>query len=966
MNKKLRKVIIILLILVVIGVSLFFIIRNKLKPVVNDYTVQGDSISQENEEIETSDEDEGSSAEESEESTSKLSSLVKVIGEENANNVNAGIVSLQTNSDSTISMTLNSTGAPEFEDYEKGDIFILDGNEQTPFKEVYIGKIVSKTTDSSGNLIVKTENPTLDEVFDEVHINETTLLSEENVNNINTIDGVNVRFVDDLETEMTNLNNIESTDYTVTYLDEINYDDIETVQTDNLNFEGKSLVIDFDTGVEFDLNKKEVTTKAVADISNEVISDIELNSSVKQGEEKPAATQEGDESDSTQEESSANQGGPIQAESEGSLESSSKISLGLSGKIGVENLSSKINLDFNIFEGGMRDLSWEFGGKAIANVELYGKYKGTLGGKETSAVLGDKDIAAIKCSGLSKKAFPIAYIDFTGTPLYFDQVYSGIEFMPVSCGLMIYSDVEGNITVSVSAGMNYSREFNYKLTVFEDGKLCSDMLESSSTESGSLELNFSAKIYTDITCLGFSGLITIANVNVLELGLIDIGAEAEAEFTATSVSNMVQAEDGSYNWVKDEENSKIEADGYIRGYFKALEIRIRMKFATEGLIADWGFELSKDFTYNFTLIDLTIFQLGEKTETTYDPGTMEYSLVTAKDSDFEYYKEYSEKTSESKLIKRNEALQTEELETDGDFIGICGIDIGYVYIFKTGKSGGYDIYRVAKDGISEKNKIILSGVDTILLEDETYFYYVDKDEINKVQMIDRSTLEDKTLQTFDKGIKPFYMADTGTAFYVACEDTEDNISWLFGEAVVEYYYINESSEDPLIAENLFTRPGKFSYSISTTIVDKTLLRGTSSAYYMNTPAGSIQIETTVGWNELEDGVFTVEELDGVNTMYLYSASDGSKKTLVQVNNGNALWTVIKGNDGYYYFLDQAESGVGLYKLDIGTSTKTLVKEYNEFSINLESCGVASLGSTLFFYEMPNDNTLNVKYRYTIY
>ena len=941
MNKKLRKAIIILLILVVIGVSLFFIIRNKLKPVVNDYTVQGDSISQENEEIETSDEDEGSSEEESEESTAKLSSLVKVIGEENANNVNAGIVSLQTNSDSTISMTLNSTGAPEFEDYEKGDIFILDGNEQTPFKEVYIGKIVSKSTDSSGNLIVKTENPTLDEVFDEVHINETTLLSEENVNNINTIDGVNVRFVDDLETEMTNLDNIESTDYTVTYLDNINYDDIETVQTDNLNFEGKSLVIDFDTGVEFNLDTKQVTTKAIADISNEVISDIGLESSVTQGGEEPAG-------------------------SESTLEASNKISLGLSGKIGVENLSSKINLDFNIFEGGMRDLSWEFGGKAIANVELYGKYEGTLGGEETSAVLGDKDIAAIKCSGLSKKAFPIAYIDFTGTSLYFDQIYSGIAFIPVSCGLMIYSDVEGNITVSVSAGMNYSREFNYKLTVFEDGKLCSDMLESSSTESGSLELNFSAKIYTDITCLGFSGLITIANVNVLELGLIDIGAEAEAEFTATSVSNMVQAEDGSYNWVKDEENSKIEADGYIRGYFKALEIRIRMKFATEGLIADWGFELSKDFTYNFTLIDLTIFQLGEKTETTYDPGTMEYSLVTAKDSDFEYYKEYSEKTSESKLIKRNEALQTEELETDGDFIGICGIDTGYVYIFKTGKSGGYDIYRVAKDGVSEKNKIILSGVDNILLEDETYFYYVDKDEINKVQMIDRSTLEDKTLQTFSNGIKPFYMVDTGTAFYVACEDTEDDISWLFGEAPVEYYYINESSEDPLVAENLFTRPSKFSYSVSTTIVDKTLLRGTSSAYYMNTPAGSIQIETDVGWNEFEDGVFTVEELDGINTMYLYSASDGSKKTLVQVNNGNALWTVIKGNDGYYYFLDQAESGVGLYKLDIGTSTKTLVKEYNEFSINLESCGVASLGSTLFFYEMPNDNTLNVKYRYTIY
>ena len=201
---------------------------------------------------------------------------------------------------------------------------------------------------------------------------------------------------------------------------------------------------------------------------------------------------------------------------------------------------------------------------------------------------------------------------------------------------------------------------------------------------------------------------------------------------------------------------------------------------------------------------------------------------------------------------------------------------------------------------------------------------------------------------------------------MACEDTEDNISWIFGEPAVEYYYVNESSTDVMPAENLYTRPSKYSYTISSTIVGKTLLRGTSSAYYMNTGAGTIQIETTVGWNELEDGVFTVEEADGINTMYLYSASDGSKKSVSEVNNGNALWTVIKGNDGYYYFLDQSENGVGLYKLDISSSTKTLVKQYDDFNINLDACGVARLGSTLFFYEMPNDNTLNVKYRYTIY
>lgn len=948
MKKRLKKIIIILLVLIVIGVGAFFIIKNMLKPVVNDYTVQGNASSQETEEPDNSNESE----EEITENSAKLSSLVKVIGEENANNVNAGIVSLETNSDSTISITLNSVGAPEFENYEKGDIFILDGNSETPFGEVYVGKIVSKTTDSSGNLIVKTENPTLDEVFDEVHIDETTLLTEENIDNIATADGISVRFVDDLDAEMTNVSD-QGTDYKVTYLDGINYDDAKLVQTTDLANANASFVIEIDTGLEYDFRTKQLTTKAKADITNEV------NAELLNGYEEYS-------SDNSESYNYENKTEAQQASDTGSASISSKIELGLSGKIGIENLSSTLDFDFDIFKGGVQDLSWEFGGKAVANLGIDGKYEGSIGGEETSNTFGDKNIYAIKCEGLSKKTFPIAYIDFTGTQLQFDQVYQGIAFMPVACGVMIYSDIEGNITVSFSTSVEYSNEFNYKLTVFEDGKLCSDMIDFTTEETGKAEFKFAAKLYTDFTFLGFSGLISVCNINLLEVGLIDLGVEAEAEFTVNLVSNLTKAEDGTYSWVKDEENSSVDASGYLRGYFKSVELRLRLKLASLGVDEDSFLYLNKDLSYDFTAIDLTLFETGTKTATSYDPGYMEYSLVTASDSDFDYYKEYSEKTSSSKLIKRNRALQTEELDTDGDFIGICGIDAGYVYVFKTGASGGYDVYRVAKDGIKEKNKVVISGADTVLYEDEKNFYYVDKDDINKIKSLNRSTLKTDTLQEFEKGMKPFYMEDAGTMFYVACEDTEDNISWIFGEPAVEYYYVNESSTDVMPAENLYTRPSKYSYTISSTIVGKTLLRGTSSAYYMNTGAGTIQIETTVGWNELEDGVFTVEEADGINTMYLYSASDGSKKSVSEVNNGNALWTVVKGSDGYYYFLDQSENGVGLYKLDISSSTKTLVKQYDDFNINLDVCGVARLGSTLFFYEMPNDNTLNVKYRYTIY
>lgn len=945
MNKKLKKVIIVLLILVVIGVAGFFIIRNIIKPVVNDYTEQGNLSSMDTEGVENSDE-------EIEENSAKLSSLVKVIGEENANNVNAGIVSLVTNSDSTISMTLNSTASPEFENYEKGDIFILDGNSETPFGEVYIGKIVSKSIDSSGNLVIKTENPTLDEVFDEVHINNTTLLTEENINNIATIDGVSVRFVDDLETEMTEVSSQENS-YNVTYLDNINYDDAKLVETADIATANASFVIEIDTGLEYDFTTKQLTTKAKADITNEVNADL-LNGYKQYSE------------DNSESYSYENKTEAEKAADTGSADISSKLELGLSGKVGIENLSSTLDFDFDIFKGGVQDLSWAFGGKVVTSFGIDGKYEGKIGGEGTSNTFGDENIYAIKCEGLSKKTFPIAYIDFTGTTLQFDQVYSGISFIPVACGVMIYSDIEGNITVSFSTSVEYSNEFNYKLTVFEDGKLCSDMLDFTTEQTGKAEFKFSAKLYTDFTFLGFSGLITVCNINVLEIGLIDLGVEAEAEFSVNIVSNLTEAEDGSYSWVKDEENSSMDASGYLRGYFKLAELKLRLKLTSKGVDEDSWLYLNKDFTYDFTTIDLTLFELGTKTSTTYDDGSMEYSLVTASDNNFEYYKEYSEKTSSSKLIKRNEALQTQELDTDGDFIGICGIDEGYVYVFKTGASGGYDVYRVSKDGNTEKNKVVISGADTILLEDEKNFYYVDKDDTNKIITLDRGTLKTETLQEFEDGLKPFYMEESGTNFYVACEDTEDTWSWIFGEAAVEYYYVNESSSDVLPAESLFTKPSKYSYSVSSTIVGKTLLRGTASSYYINTPAGSTQINTTVGWNELNDGVFTVEEENGVNTMYLYSATDGSKNTLIEVNNGNALWTVVKGSDGYYYFLDQDTNGVGLYRLDISTSTKILVKQYEDFNIDLNDCGVAKLGSTLFFYEMPDDYTLNVNYRYTIY
>jgi hypothetical protein len=40
--------------------------------------------------------------------------------------------------------------------------------------------------------------------------------------------------------------------------------------------------------------------------------------------------------------------------------------------------------------------------------------------------------------------------------------------------------------------------------------------------------------------------------------------------------------------------------------------------------------------------------------------------------------------------------------------------------------------------------------------------------------------------------------------------------------------------------------------------------------------------------------------------------------------------------------------------------------YDDFPVTLEKCGMILMNGTIWFYEMPNEYTANVLYRYSLY
>lgn len=248
--KKLKKILIIALVIaLIVGILIIIANRNNKKVKVNDYTLaetQATSTTEENRTVQT------------DEVSYTINKYIKIPTEDDANKINAGITNVtQDSTTGNLILTMDSVAREAFDPYGKGDVFILNGDENTPLKEVYFGKVASKYVDSNSNLIVEVENPTLDEVFDEFHVNTSGVLTEENVKNITLADGVSFKWVDSIETDNSQTSNLDNT---------TNYQKL-----DNLNYElKKDFVLEYDAGIEYNYSDNTWTTKNASYVKDEI------------------------------------------------------------------------------------------------------------------------------------------------------------------------------------------------------------------------------------------------------------------------------------------------------------------------------------------------------------------------------------------------------------------------------------------------------------------------------------------------------------------------------------------------------------------------------------------------------------------------------------------------------------------------------------------------------------------------
>ena len=169
------------LLLAIAGGALWYFFFYQPNPVVTDET-QGERNKTE------------SDGGESRENEGILNKNIHIYTDNDARAVNESITSVEFG-DSGLILRFSGNTESGLAVLGKGDIFWLDGNESTPLKETYIGKVVSNTLQEEVRTVT-VESPMIDEVFDELYLDGEFVVNADNIKTISTVEGVTVTPVD--------------------------------------------------------------------------------------------------------------------------------------------------------------------------------------------------------------------------------------------------------------------------------------------------------------------------------------------------------------------------------------------------------------------------------------------------------------------------------------------------------------------------------------------------------------------------------------------------------------------------------------------------------------------------------------------------------------------------------------------------------------------------------------------------
>lgn len=910
--KKWKIIVSVILVLALItgGFTASFYFHKQPKVVINENAQR--KTTQDNKANTGSDGDNSNGANEA-----VLNENVKVFIEEDADKVNDAITKIQTVSGKTV-IEIKNTEGEDFAKLGKGDIFYLEGDDKTPFGETFVGKIAS-VTENDRTITMYVENPMVDEVFDSFHMDMEQELTADKLTVIDTIEGVTVEKVEDVSADFTN-NKSESE----IKIDKLNVDTADKADKAVPLAEVEKKFDDIKMNIDVDLSK----LFGLKDINNS-------KNSKKKGNK-----------------------------SKDDTKNIIDKSVTLKGEVGLKDYVAKAILDFDVTKGVhmLQNCGVQLKGQLYTNIEfnmaMQGDLRQLLHIDDTEIELGNR----IKCQGLGEKAVPIFFLGYNGGNVSVKiSSNKGIEnatkAAPVTVALMGYIDVDGNVKIEAKYVYGYTTNFDMRYIAVQDGKFV-NKTEKTINEKCDYELGVNVSADMDAH-VGASGMVYLYNLNLIDLAVVKLGVEAQGK-----------AEFKVGNHLAKEEIASVEA--YARAYLKMGDLKI--KFKTK--IDLWVVDISEGVEYATTFYEKTLWENGVRKETWFDEAQMDYGQLTAADDEYIFYKDVT-----GELVKEKDGIKTviydgEGYETNEDgsdlFFQICGIDESYLYLMKKPQDGdNYDIYRVSKDGTTSRR--ILTNVVNCLMNDKQYLYYIDGFDKNTIEKYNRETMKTEAFHKFDHEAQ-FLLSQNGNYYAI----TGDMASFAFLLGTTNYYYLlNDKGEilkdygsDPK-ESNLYIETFE-KYNVADKLVSNGYLRPTASdVYWLNkSKKKAIAAEGISGWNPKEEGIFTTQNNDSGEgyKIVLYSAENGKERKVTNVSNENAFFTLAKGEDSNWYFFDQTDTEIILYKMSNDYSNKTAITKFSREEINydLESCSTEMRNNRLYFYSIPDNSTSRVLYRYDLY
>ncbi|OUP84201.1 hypothetical protein B5F07_08680 [Lachnoclostridium sp. An169] len=889
-----RIILIVLLILLLLGAgAAWFFFFYQPSPIISDETEGGQAYF-------------GDGGDERE-NEGVLNKNVHVFMDEDADDVNAAVKSVEYGDDELILKFAENT-ENGLTGLGTGDIFWLEGGDSTPLQDTYIGKVVSNTIVGEERF-VSIESPMIDEVFDQLYLDNEFQISAADIENIYTVEGVTITPVAAIQADFMEDADTEPSE--------------NATEVQNMSAEISKKYVGSDSTVSADLGS--IILNINADLT-------ELLDALEDGKQK--SSEEDEEND----------------KKKISAEAGTKCKV--TGKLGLEDLKLKFTFDFDKEQYGIRELSAGVSGKQVLSAGIELGLSGEVSGKTTQ----EQILSFIKLQGLKQKVFPIAYFDCSyNAPVYVSGIGNTLnkniekrhEFMPLSCGFMVYIDIYGNLSLEMTAEYEYTNKFENKFVLVKDGNFIHTFEGNEDEPTVDYRVEVKAAADADVH-LGTSALLYFFNINLVDVGIVKAGGEIQGN-GSLKVSAQEETDEG------------LNASFYARIYAKILDIKACLKLSAKL----WGFHVDAALEWEGTLLDLTVFETGQKRDTHFNEQTMSWEKMTAEDEEAFYYK-----GTNGKLLRESKNLLSRDVIYEGDFFSICGLDQSYIYVLEPVEDESYNVRRISKDGTV--TKVILEDVKYILRMEEDVFYYVPSFTDTQIYKLDRSTLKKEKFMEFDENVE--IMAEEEENFLIATQE-EDAFSWLVGPDI-RYYLVTVDGVEIAMYEDDLTpqqcvKDDLGEYYVAFEIISNGYLRETASrGYWLSADENFyVEAEGISGWHPTEVGILT--ELDNENGDYnviLYQASDGNPRIITTVNSRTAFFTFVQDKSGNWYYMDQTDTELELYRMDPSFTSKTKIATVSleEIPCNMEACSMEIVENRIFFYTMPSWSESEVLYRYNLY